>query len=299
MENLIDRLRAALPTLSRREASVAEAVLAEPEDALRSSIGTLAARVGVSQPTVIRLCRSIGCDGYADFKLKLAQSLGPGTPFVSAHVAPGDSASSYVGKILDAGAAALHAARSSLDIAAVEAAVGALANARRIVFFGLGGSAPTAADAAHKFSRFPIPSQAVLDPLLLRMQLVGMTAGDVVLIVSNTGRTREIVDIARLAQDQGVTVIAITAPASPLAQRASIVIATIPAEDAELFTPMASRLVHLAMIDVLATGVALRQGPDQSARLSRIKDVLRPTRLPGGAEGRPEKEQAEKEKPGK
>lgn len=281
--NLLDVLRRRLGELSRREAAVAETILAEPGAVLQTSVGTLAARAGVSQPTVIRLCRSVGCDGFSDFKLRLAQSLVPGTPFVSAHVAPSDSAPEYVAKIFGAAAAALEATRQSLEIGAIEEAVALLASARRIAFFGLGGSAATAIDAQHKFCRFSAPVSAFSDPLMLRMTLTGMGAGDVLVAISNTGRTRAVIEAAELAAAMRVAVVAVTAPRSPLAEAAAVAVAVEPAEDAELFTPMASRIAHLAVIDALAIGVALAQGPGIMERLARLKESLSHTRLPAPA----------------
>lgn len=278
--NLLDTLRRRLAELSPREAAAASAILADPHSVLHESVGAVARRAGVSQPTVIRLCRSVGCDGFSDFKLRLAQSLVPGTPFVSAHVAPDDGAAAYVAKTFAAASAALEATRISLELGAIEEAVGLLAGARRIAFFGLGGSAATAIDAQHKFCRFAAPVSAHADPLMLRMILTGMGIGDVLVAISNTGRTRAVIEAAELAATLGVLVIAVTAPGSPLAMAASVAVAVEPAEDAELFTPMASRIAHLAVLDALAIGVALAQGPGIVERLARLKETLSHTRLP-------------------
>lgn len=280
MANMLDVLRSHLPRLSRQEAAVAQTILSDPQATLQSPVAVVATRAGVSQPTVIRLCRSVGCEGFADFKLKLAQSLVPGVPFVTAAVESSDDTATYAAKIFDATATALHAARTALDVASTNKAIEVLANARRIVIFGLGGSASIAQDAEHKLARFGIPCQAVLDPLMLRIQLAGMGPDDVLLTISNTGRTKLALEAAQSARDQQVPVIAVTAPGSPLAALANITVAVESAEDTDLFTPMASRIVHLVHVDVLTTGIALRLGADKQDLLARIKTNLRTTRLP-------------------
>jgi RpiR family carbohydrate utilization transcriptional regulator len=280
MANIIDTLRTHLPLLSRQEAAVASVILADPQATLQSPVALVANRAGVSQPTVIRLCRSVGCEGFADFKLKLAQSLVPGVPFVSAAVETGDGTATYVAKIFDATAKALHEARTGIDVVAVERAVNLLAYARRIIIFGVGGSAPLAMDAAHKFSRFAVPVQALVDPVQTRMILTGMTPGDVFVAISNTGRTRVVLDMAELAADNAVPVVAITAPSSPLAAMAAAAIGVSSMEDVEIFTPMASRIVQLTVIDVLTTGIALRLGSGAQDLLARIKTGLKATRIP-------------------
>lgn len=278
MSKLLEQLWQQRGGLSRQEAAVAEAILECPDAVLQLSVSVLAEKAGVSQPTVIRFCRSVGCEGFTDLKLKLAQSLAPGLPYVSADVDAADPPEQYGTKIFNAAIRALTAARQELQPTRVEEAVQALNKAGRILIVGLGGSAAIAQDAAHKLSRFPLPCQAVSDPLLARMLMVGMSPRDVLLAISNTGRTTGVLELVALAREQGIPVIALTAPESLLAQSATVALEIQPAEDAEVFTPMASRLVQLAMIDVLSTGLALLQGEAALEHLAHVKETLRPTR---------------------
>lgn len=279
MADLLEQLRAQAGDLSKREAAVAAIVLADPQQVLRAPLNMLAAQAGVSQPTVIRFCRSLGCDGLRDFKLRLAQSLAQGTPYVHADVLPDDAAAAYAPKIVGASIEALRTLQASLRPAVLEQAVALLAAARQIVIFGMGGSGPVALDAQHKFVRLDRPANSTADPLLARMTVSVMHGDDLLLLISNTGRTVATIELAELARSTGVTVLALTAPGSPLAAAASVAIEIEPAEDLELYTPMASRLAHLATIDVLATGVALRRGAEFPARLARVKQALVSTRV--------------------
>ncbi|HET6467559.1 MAG TPA: transcriptional regulator HexR [Geminicoccaceae bacterium] len=280
-------IRAALPRLSRAEAQVGEAVLAAPDEALEWSISKLARAAGVSEPTVNRFCRSLGYAGYAAFRLGLAQSLVRGTPFVSADVERGDPPAVYAAKLFDAGALALRRARDALDPAAIAEAVLALGQARQILFFGLGGSGPVALDAQHKFARIDIPAVAHSDPIMQRIAAIGLGPRDVVVAISSTGRTRLVVDAVRLACGAGACVVAITRPDSALAREATIVLGVEPAEDSDRYTPTGSRLVHLAMIDALLTGVILGREPGFVDRLRRLKEALADTRLPDAATAAP------------
>lgn len=284
VDNLISRLRAEVGKLPRKEAAVAQAVLKDPEKTLTMAVAALAARAGVSQPTVLRLCRTVGCDGFPDFKMKLAQSLVSGLPFVGATVSPDDTPAQYTAKILDAATSALSEARNRIDMASVGEAVAALAGAHQILVFGVGGSAATAMDAAHKLARFPIPCRALTDPIAALMAIETARWQDILLIVSNTGRTKLINEVNAAARKARLRTVAITAPGSPLARAAGIAILVEPAENAEIFTPMASRIVHLAIVDALATGVALTLGQEALDRLARIKNVLRTTRIAAGDE---------------
>ncbi|GAB3342959.1 MurR/RpiR family transcriptional regulator [Chromohalobacter beijerinckii] len=278
--DLIDRIRSRLEELNRSERKVADVILHDPAAATGMSIATLAQAAAVSEPTVNRFCRNFDAKGYPDFKIKLAQSLAGGTPYVSRSVERDDGAASYGDKIFGATIAALDDARRALDAQRVERAVDYLIQAKQISFFGLGASGPVAQDAQHKFFRFNLPVTAYEDVLMQRMVAAATHTGDVIVIVSYTGRTRELVEIARVARDNGAIVLGITAPESPLAHECTETLEVITPEDTDVYMPMTSRMIHLALIDVLATGVTLRRGEDFLPHLKKIKDSLQATRFP-------------------
>jgi RpiR family carbohydrate utilization transcriptional regulator len=278
--DLLDRIRRRLDELNRSERKVADVILADPGSATSMSIATLAQAASVSEPTVNRFCRSFHAKGYPDFKIKLAQSLAGGTPYVTRAVEPDDSVTDYTGKIFGATIAALDQAHRQVDPSRVERVVDHLIQARQLHFFGLGASGAVAQDAQHKFFRFNMPVSAYVDVLMQRMAAAACHTGDVVVVLSYTGRTRELVDIARLARSNGAVVLGITAPDSPLAEECTEILAVTTPEDTDYYMPMTSRMIQLALIDVLATGVTLRRGEDFLPHLKKIKDSLRDTRYP-------------------
>jgi RpiR family carbohydrate utilization transcriptional regulator len=278
--NIVQEINSALDALNRSERKVAEVILADPQAATRSSIAVLARAAEVSEPTVNRFCKRFNTAGFPDFKLHLARALASGVPYVNRNVEPDDDADSYTGKIIDAAIAAMVTAKKSLDPQTINLAVDQLIQAKQIIFFGLGGSGPVAADAQHKFFRFNIPVTAYDDFLMQRMVAAASNTGDVIVVISYTGRTREIVDVANLARESGATVLGITAANSPLAEKCSIVIEVDPPEDTDVYMPMTSRMLHLTVIDILATGVTLRRGPDFLKHLKKIKDSLKDVRHP-------------------
>ncbi|HLV17626.1 MurR/RpiR family transcriptional regulator [Halomonas sp. H10-9-1] len=282
--DLLDRIRQRLEELNRSERKVADVILADPGAATSMSIATLAQAASVSEPTVNRFCRSFDAKGYPDFKIKLAQSLAGGTPYVSRAVEPEDSAADYTQKIFGATIAALDEARRQADPQRIERVVDYLIQAKQVHFFGLGASGAVAQDAQHKFFRFNLPVTAYVDVLMQRMVASSCHTGDVVVVISWTGRTRELVDIARLARENGAVVLGITAPGSPLAAECTetLEVAIATPEDTDHYMPMTSRMIQLALIDVLATGVTLRRGEDFLGHLKKIKDSLLDTRYPSG-----------------
>ncbi|MGM0701053.1 MAG: MurR/RpiR family transcriptional regulator [Pseudomonadota bacterium] len=283
--DLLQRIRQRLDELNRSERKVADVILADPARATGLSIASLAQAASVSEPTVNRFCRSFDAKGYPDFKIKLAQSLAGGTPYVSQAVEPSDAAAAYTGKIFGATIAALDQAHREIDPAKIERMVDYLTQAKQIHFFGLGASGAVAQDAQHKFFRFNLPVTSYVDVLMQRMIAAACHTGDVVVVISWTGRTRELVDIARLARESGAVVLGITAPGSPLARECTETLDIPTPEDTDYYMPMTSRMIQLTLIDVLATGVTLRRGEDFLSHLKKIKDSLQETRYPATPRG--------------
>lgn len=277
--SLLRRLNDPELKLSKAARRVAAVILENPEAAIRAPISSIARLAGVSEPTVNRFCHGLHCNGYPDFKVKLAQELANGLPQMTQSVESGDSTTVLIGKIFASTHASLQAAQALVDPQRIEQAVEKLAGAASIAFFGLGASGPVALDAQHKFFRLNTPVVAHTDVLNQRMVSAGLGPRDVAVCISHTGRTIATLETAQIARDSGAAVIGITSRGAPLATHCDIVLAVDSPEDTDLYTPMTSRITHLVLIDILATAVALRRGPTFSDHLRRIKESLRQTRL--------------------
>ncbi|MCA6221059.1 MurR/RpiR family transcriptional regulator [Photorhabdus antumapuensis] len=277
--NTLERVQNSIEFLSKSEKKVAQIILASPQTAIHASIATLAKMAEVSEPTVNRFCRRLDTKGFPDFKLHLAQSLANGTPYVNRNVEESDTVSSYTNKIFESVMATLDTVKNNLDITAINRAVDLLTQARRISFFGLGASAAVAHDAMNKFFRFNIPVIYFDDIVMQRMSCINSAEGDVVVLISHTGRTKSLVEAAQLARENDATVIAITSQDSPLAQEATLAILLDVPEDTDIYMPMVSRIAQLTVIDVLATGFTLRRGSKFRDNLKRVKEALRNSRF--------------------
>jgi RpiR family carbohydrate utilization transcriptional regulator len=277
--NILEKITQHNSVFSKSERKVAEVILANPQTAIHSSIATLAKMSGVSEPTVNRFCRRLDTKGYPDFKLHLAQSLANGTPYVNRHVEENDGPEEYTHKIFESTMASLEVARQSVDIAAINRAVDLLTQAQKISFFGLGASASVAHDALNKFFRFNVPVIYFEDIIMQRMSCMNSGEGDVVVLISHTGRTKSLVEIAQIARGNDATVMGITSKDSPLAKECSLVLSLEVPEDTDMYMPMASRIAQLVLIDILATGFTLRRGNKFRENLKRVKDTLRGSRF--------------------
>ncbi|WP_455813002.1 MurR/RpiR family transcriptional regulator [Pseudomonas graminis] len=277
--NMLEKIQSQLENLSKSERKVAEVILDSPTTAMHSSIALLARAAGVSEPTVNRFCHRLKTKGFPDFKLQLAQSLASGTPYVSRNVEHDDSVESYSGKIFESAMAGLDRVKQSLDISAVNRAVDLLTQSKKIAFFGLGASAAVAHDAMNKFFRFNVPVIYSDDIVMQRMSCMNSGEGDVMVLISHTGRTKNMVELAMMARENDATVLAITSPGSPLAREATLALTLDVPEDTDIYMPMVSRLAQLTLIDVLATGFTLRRGAKFRDNLKRVKEALRESRF--------------------
>ncbi len=273
---MLTDIEAAFSSMTRAEQKVARVVLDSPYRVLRKSIGLLAGEAGVSEPSVIRFCRALNCRGFQEFKLKLAQGLATGAHFSETRLSIDESPSDLIAKVIDSGIASLIKVRDSLPAEQVRTAVEMLAAASRIEFYGLGGSGIVAQDAQHKFFRLGIPVVAYSDPTVHSVSASLLDSGCVIVAISQSGTTQDIIESAELGLAAGARVIAITAAESPLARRATLCLPMNLLEDEDLYAPIKSRMAHLAIVDVLAVGVALKRGVD----LQSTVPPLRPSASP-------------------
>ena len=276
---LTQSITSKLPSLRKSERKVATYVLANLQEVIRLRITDLAAQAEVSEPTVIRFCRAVGCHGFQDFKMTLAQDIASNPGFGQVTVTESDTSADYCAKVFDSTIETLSHIREQLDAHNIDRAVKALATAKRVEFFGFGASGAVAADAQHKFFRLQLATAAHSDHHIQNMSATSMQAGDVVVAISQSGRTSALVHSLHLVKQAGGTVIALSPSASPISELADIAIDVNVQEDTEIYTPLSSRIVHLVVIDVLAIGVAQRRGPGLKEHLLKIKQGLKDLRV--------------------
>jgi RpiR family carbohydrate utilization transcriptional regulator len=280
---MLERVKASLPSLAPAEQRVGKLVLSDPRAFANLPISTLADRAHVSKPTVVRFCRSMGYDGLSDFKLKLAGSVNEGVPFIHRSVDADDKTGDVMVKVIDNTVAAFLKYRNDAITGSIEKAVIALAETyttgRRIEFYGAGNSGIVAQDAQHKFFRLGVNAIAYSDGHMQVMSASMLGAGDCVVVISNSGRTRDLMDACDIARKNGATTIVITTSGSPLASAGNIHLAADHPEGFDKYSPMVSRLMHLMIIDILATCVALRIGGSKlQPMLQGMKNNLRSKR---------------------
>jgi glucokinase len=261
----IRRMRAGLSPAEQR---VADQVLAHPRSALNDPIATLAKAADVSQPTVIRFCRSLGCRGLSDFKLRLASGLTGTMPISHARVTGEDSTLDLGEKVLGNTASAILQLRDRLDSDSIDRAVRLLSGAERVELYAVGHFGSVAEDAQFKLLRLGIAAAAYTAPRLQALAANLLGPKSVAVMISGSGRIEELLAVAETARARGAAIIAITAGQSPLARAADVTLVVDHVEDVTRQVPMISRILHLLTIDILVVGATLQRGDDKLPALA-------------------------------
>lgn len=265
--------------LSKSDKKLVDIILRDPTSVIHLPIAKLARSAGVSEPTVNRFCHKIGCNGYPDFKVRLAQEVSRSGQLFVDNMDPSDSTMVVMEKIMENIMSSVKSISKSTNPRSIDKAADLIANCKTVYFFGMGASGPVALDAQHKFFRFGMSVVAHTDYINQRMICSMAGPEDVAVFISYTGRTKALLDSAKIAQASNVPIIGLTRDSSPLASHCDVVLNAVTAEDTDLFTPMTSRIIHLAIIDMLATTIVLKMGSKVESQIRAIKTNLAPTRI--------------------
>lgn len=276
---LTQKIHDSLNSLRKSERKVAEFVLGDLTRVIHLRIVDLAHEAEVSEPTVMRFCHALGYSGFQDFKLSLAQQLAFSPSFGQIAVTDKDSIADFSHKVFDSTVDTLLNVRDSLDPARIDEAISAICAATRVEFFGFGASGAVAVDAQHRFFRLQIPSAAHSDQHIQNMAAMALAPGDVVIAMSQSGRTKALLHSMALAKKNGGVVIALAPSNTPVIKEASIPIVVDVEEAIEMYTPLSSRIAHLVVIDVLAIGVTQRKGASLKDHLYKVMLGLQELRL--------------------
>ena len=275
MVSLLEEIVRSRASLRNSEQKVADFILQDPAQAVDLNMGGLANAAEVSEPTVMRFCSAVGFDGFSSFKIALVRAMALGQHSTVTSIHPDDSASDLVDKMFNYTISGLDRARSRIDLSSIDRAIEILLEAKEVIFIGAGSSGIVAQDAQQKFPLFGKPC---FSPTDFHQQFIAASMCDsssVMVVISNTGKSRTVIDVTKQAKASGAKIISITGGSeSPLAKLADVQITAITYEDTELYTPTVSRLAGLVIIDILATGVALRSDMGSFERILEMKEKI-------------------------
>ena len=250
--------------LNTSEKVVADFLCISAEEVLNLKLLMLSEVLGVSEATIIRFCKNIGYSGYSELKLAIAQSIGERkvsreNNAFDINISEGDKIEELPDKV---GAHVIKAMQDTLkvlDEKELKKAVKAVVKCRRLFFVGVGTSACTANDAFTKFIKLGINCVFCSDAHMQLIALANAAKGDVVIAISHSGKTKDTVDMVRVAKKRRATVICLTNyKASIIAKYSDISLLTAGYETGFHSETMISRILQLSIIDMLYLGVTLQ-----------------------------------------
>lgn len=289
LNDILTTIRERAPHEDGVNLKIGEEILRDPASVVDVSIKSFANRIGVSEPSVIRYCRSIGCEGFKEFKKYLTQSLVLEQKF-SRPEAPSDSEGESGGderfsRLSGSVAAALRSVSETQHFDRIDAAAKALMASQTIAVFGLGGSsAMLAMEAQNRLFRLGLHVISHDDSYMQRMTAATLKKGDTILIISSTGQPATLVDAARIGQTYGAVCIVVAPAGSPLAKASDLLVPIELATNIPYHQPNPVRYAQLFVLDCIADRVALMIGKPAMETLRRVSSAVSPQQpyLPTG-----------------
>ncbi|RTL96192.1 MAG: MurR/RpiR family transcriptional regulator [Hyphomicrobiales bacterium] len=274
--DIITRLQLMSQDGTKSDRRLAGLVLSDLDFASKAAISEIAARVGVSEPTVTRFCRNLGCEGLRDFKFYLAQAIAIGGQYLSPEPLSRDAREQRIASaITEAAIAAIQRASENLDMSVLVEVATRIANSGNVLCIGSGGiSSMMATEMQNRLFRLGLSALAQVDGQLQRMYAAVAAPETTLVAFSVSGFARSVIEAVEVAQQYGAATVAVTAPDSALAKVAGTVIHYQPLEDGNIYKPTSSRYALLAIVDMIATSVAEARGPKVLENLRRIKQSV-------------------------
>ena len=269
MNELMVKLRFLIPTLPRAEKAVAQALLEKPELICLMTLAELARETDSSDASIIRFCRKMGYSGFSEMKQAFANALNDSSIMTVEEIHKEDSVLDNLQKVYKSNMQTLTDTILLADKEAYEEAVQVLLKAKSIHFFGTGDSAAVCQLFYFKFGRLGIPGSAQQDPVMQLMEASNLGPGDVAVIISYEGKSRIVLNAAKVADERGATIICITKMSKSPLLRLSDISLFIATSDVTVGKDIVARRVAEQMvIDALYLSVLVRSDKGYEKRLN-------------------------------
>ncbi len=214
MESIINKVKALSHSINWNEQKISHFIIEQQFDLSKFSATKVGVRLGISDSSVIRYAKSLGCSGFPDLKLKLAaltsQTKKLSTQSVYAEIESSDSTQAIIEKSKILFANKIEQSLSLIDFNIIEQCAELLLNANKILLSGIGASALVAADINYKLIRSGFNVQFNQDYHIQIVQASLLNKDDILLVVSARGNTQEILTTIEKAHNNGAKVIALT-----------------------------------------------------------------------------------------
>lgn len=274
------RIKSTYTDLSDKEKKIADYILLNPKNIIHSTINQVAEDLGIAEATVFRFCKRLGFKGYQAMKIALASEVVSPITDIHEKIQKDDDEKTVAEKVFKSNIRTLKETLRIIEQDNFKKAVQAMLNAKKIVFYGNGGSGSVAEDAHHKFLRTGIETAAYSDSHFQVMSASLLTNQDVAVIISHSGSNTDMLETLEVAKEAGATTIAITTLAkSPLSQGAAVTLYTVSEETEFRTEALSSRLAQLSIIDALFVNISIAKQETMQDSLKKIRNAISLKRL--------------------
>lgn len=271
---MIQNMMESLPASERK---IAQYILENPESILNSTVNEIGIQSKTSGAAVIRLCKSLGLNGFQDLKVRIAADLVKPKEQGYRDIEPGESFFSIVHKTTSNSIQSIRDTEEIINYHELELAVHSLLSAQNVHLFGIGASNIIASDAQQKLLRIQKNATAFSDTHLVATLIANANKDDVVFGISYSGETQEVIKVMSLAKEQGVKTISLTKYGqSTVANLADIKLFTSYSGEAPFRSgATSSRLAQLYLIDILFLSMATVQYEQTVHSIDRTREAIK------------------------
>jgi DNA-binding MurR/RpiR family transcriptional regulator len=269
------RIRMMMPLLTPLEAKVVDTVFALRDFSDGTSLKQIADDAGVSEAMVVKITKKLGFSGYRDFRTAVSQYNRQPTAEMHQELSADDTSQEIVQKVFRTSINALEETLSILDMEAFDRASDLIHRASQRDFYGVGGSAQIARDAAHKFLRIGVRAAVFDDSHMMLMSASLLGEGDIAIGFSHSGNTTAVIEAIQVARRNGARTIAITNyNSSALAQSSDVVLCSTAQGSPLMGENAAARIAQLNILDAVFVSVAQRDYQAAERNLDRTMSAV-------------------------
>ena len=270
------KIRTVYRDLSKKEKLIADFIIEKPEEIVHGTISDVANIIGVADSTLFQFTRKLGFKGFKDFRVAVITQQKITDATIHEKVTENDNELEIAKKVFEANLKTLKDSKALLDYDSLKKAGELIYKSNMLTFFGVGGSAIVAEDGYHKFLRTPINCQHSFDFHNQLIMASLMSDKDCALLISHTGRTVEMQEIAQLIKLRGAKLILITSyPQSEIAKLADVVFISLADEIAYRSEALAARISQLSIIDSLFIIVNFKDQKRSKETLRKVREVIK------------------------
>ncbi|MGG5315848.1 MurR/RpiR family transcriptional regulator [Enterococcus thailandicus] len=249
--NVLQSLKAIYDDLFEQEKKVADFVLEHPSEVTNMSVTELAEHSNVSEATIMRLSKKAGCKGFYHFKISLARNIQDENTDQSYEIDLNDFNTS-IHNIFQFKCEELKKGDELINRETVKKSLELIKTCDTLYIFGAGNTNPIAVYAGYQFTQYGIRTNVDIGPEMQTNAAFRMTEKDACLLISNSGSTNMILDIATIAKERNTPSIAITSyEKSPLVNLVDHLLLSYTSEKTYFEAVSSTRMAHLAIIDML------------------------------------------------